>query len=244
MGTLMPTIGSPVPAPAVLAVVHCPLQLQVQTSSNSDQSRSLQVNSASESIPVPSALSQNDQHTETKASSPLEATLLSVTDDGRLWRWVINEDDTESESASSNGVKLTPGNSRESNTSGELVHASSNGFSSELLFKVCSTPAKFRRIHIFILIYVGLVEGLECISVYFYFLFTVSISFYILKSIWCLFGQQLDLTGQLQLLSSSVTTLAVPMPSILAMGTGKRQLKCIETFCAVTQNSRARLRQS
>ena len=169
MGTLMPSIGSPVPAPVVLAVVHCPLQLQVQTSSNNDQSKSLQVNSASESIPVPNTMSQNDQHIETKVSSPLEATLLSVTDDGRLWRWVINEDDAESESPSSNGVKLTPRNSGESNTSGDLVHSSSNGSSSETLFKVCSTPVKFRRLHVFILICVGVVEGLKMINVDFVF---------------------------------------------------------------------------
>lgn len=183
----MPTIGSPVPAPAVLAVVHCPLQLQVQTSSNDDQSSSLQVNSASESIPAQSTLSQSDQYIETKVSSLLEATLLSVTDDGRLWRWVINEDGTESESASPNGVKLTPRDSGESNTSGELVHSSSNGYNSEPLFKVCSTPAKFVRVQVFIPVYIGLVEGFEIIREDFYFLFTISSPFCILKSVYGVF---------------------------------------------------------
>lgn len=156
MGTLMPSIGSPVPAPTVLAVVHCPLQLQVEISSDGDHSGGLQVNSASESIPVPSTLSQKDQHVETKVSSPVEATLLSITDDGRLWRWVINEEDAESESASSNGMKPTSRNSGESNSSGELVHSSSNGYNSDPLFKVCLIATKLRRNHMFIRIYVVL----------------------------------------------------------------------------------------
>ncbi|XP_024388450.1 uncharacterized protein [Physcomitrium patens] len=165
MGTLMPSIGSPVPAPAVLAVVHCPLQLQVQKSSNDNQSSSLQVDSLPGAISVSSTLAQNDQLVEVKILPALEATLLSITDDGRLLRWVINGDDAESEPISLTGTKLTHRNSGESNTTGELVHSNSNGLNSEALFK-------------------------------------------------------LDLTGQLQLLSSVVTTLAVPMPSILAMGLG------------------------
>lgn len=142
MGTLMPSIGSPVPAPAVLAVVHCPLQLQVQKSSNDNQSSSLQVDSLPGAISVSSTLAQNDQLVEVKILPALEATLLSITDDGRLLRWVINGDDAESEPISLTGTKLTHRNSGESNTTGELVHSNSNGLNSEALFKVHSIRAK------------------------------------------------------------------------------------------------------
>lgn len=132
MGTLIPSLGSPVPAPIVLAVVHCPLQLQVEVPADGGDSGGLQVDSASESIPVPKALAQKD---ESKVLSSSEATLLSITDDGRLWRWVITEEHDESQPASSTGI--TSRGSGESNASGELVGSFSNGFVSDLIFKVC-----------------------------------------------------------------------------------------------------------
>lgn len=234
MGTLMPSIGSPVPAPTVLAVVHCPLQLQVEASLDGDHSGGLQVNSASEAIPVPNALSQKEKHVEKMVSSPVEATLLSITDDGRLWRWVINEDDAEIESASSNGMKpRSHRNSGESNSSGELANSSSNGFNSDLLFKVCLIAVKLRRNQ-------SHVHSYLCYSEKSSFCFSV-LDF---KSLWCLVCQQLDLTGQLHLLSSAVTTLAVPMPSLLAISPGKRQLYLWERFVLLYNIFVARLRQS
>lgn len=136
MGTLIPTLGSPVPAPTVLAVVHCPLQLQVEVPADGGDTGGLQVDSALESIPVPKALAQKD---ESKVLSSSEATLLSITDDGRLWRWVITEEHDESQPASStaSSTGITFRGSGESNASGELVGSSSNGFVSDLIFKVC-----------------------------------------------------------------------------------------------------------
>lgn len=148
----MPTAGSAVPIPNVLAVVHCPLQVHVQTSSGDDQHGLIQLNGLPEpqSIPAPNKIALENQAIESKASLSHEASFLSITDDGRLWHWVINEEDCNGEPVYSNGVKKfllsleigsTPRAEAESNSSADggtqLVNSSSNGVYSEPIFKVC-----------------------------------------------------------------------------------------------------------
>lgn len=151
-GALIPSMGSPVPAPTVLAVVHCPLQLQVQTSSYVDEPPLLQLNSQPPpfSVPAPKEVLQECQSTEAIPILSLEATFLSLSDDGRLWQWVMSEDTSASEAAHSNGsnyVLTSPGvysttkTSLDSASSGEggsqALHSTSNGLNPEPVFKVC-----------------------------------------------------------------------------------------------------------
>ncbi|CAM6125774.1 unnamed protein product [Calypogeia fissa] len=100
--SLMPFMGSPVPAPTVLAVVHCPLQVQVRktTGKGKEDTPTLQLSSIPlpGSSPAPTGFIESPRHE--KESSALstsnddeevlvEATFVCVTDDGKLWQWII-----------------------------------------------------------------------------------------------------------------------------------------------------------
>ncbi|BFI33782.1 hypothetical protein AXG93_59s1230 [Marchantia polymorpha subsp. ruderalis] len=147
--TLIPPMGSPVPAPTVLAVIHCPLQVQVQNIEIEEESTPrLQLDSLPlpGSAPSPTGFIENlkddlgGSQLASSVGSLVEATFVSITDDGRLWQWVV-------------ASTLKPG----------------------LDFSGDSPPApKFK----------------------------------------------LELTMQLQLLPSAITTLAVPVPSLLGTVTG------------------------
>ncbi|KAL2631416.1 hypothetical protein R1flu_016102 [Riccia fluitans] len=96
--TLIPLMGTPVPAPTVLAVIHCPLQVQVQKfEPGRESTRNLQLDllPMPGSAPLPTGLTENIKN---DVNSPqlapaegnlLEVTFVSITDDGRLWQWAV-----------------------------------------------------------------------------------------------------------------------------------------------------------
>ncbi|KAL3689312.1 hypothetical protein R1sor_015621 [Riccia sorocarpa] len=147
--TLIPLMGTPVPAPTVLAVIHCPLQVQVHKSeSGKEGAASLHLDSIPlpGSSPLPTGLIENTENDEYSPQlsllegNLLEATFVSITDDGKLWQWAVGSK-----------VKLGPEIAKDSLRDPD--------------FKI-------------------------------------------------------ELTMQLQLLPSAITTLAVPVPSQLAITTG------------------------
>jgi hypothetical protein len=96
----MPSLGSPVPAPTILAVVHCPLQVQVQTVGTGKESTpTLQLSS----IPLPGSCPAPTGYINTPRleNAPnmssatkeeeviLEVTFVCLTDDGKLWQWNV-----------------------------------------------------------------------------------------------------------------------------------------------------------
>lgn len=96
--TLIPPMGSPVPAPTVLAVIHCPLQVQVQNIEIEEESTPrLQLDSLPlpGSAPSPTGFIENlkddlgGSQLASSVGSLVEATFVSITDDGRLWQWVV-----------------------------------------------------------------------------------------------------------------------------------------------------------
>lgn len=98
--SLMPSIGSPVPAPSVLAVIHCPLQAQVQNvGKGKEGTPTLQISliPLPGSSPAPTGLIDSPRSkrlpSTLSASAEeevlLEATFVCVTGDGKLWQWIV-----------------------------------------------------------------------------------------------------------------------------------------------------------
>ena len=101
MDALLPQLGTSVPAPAVLAVVNCSYQIFVENSENIMESASFtaeQMKSPSklESLPAvvltaPVAGNSNPllSRVKYKDKMPVETTIISISDDGRLLHWSI-----------------------------------------------------------------------------------------------------------------------------------------------------------
>lgn len=99
----MPSLGTSVPAPSVLAVANCPVQLQVHKSKgckSDDDVPQLKLSShlgpgKASSTPGQSLVNAGGHQLDSRAVSPEETssfsqtTFLSISDDGRLWHWVM-----------------------------------------------------------------------------------------------------------------------------------------------------------
>jgi len=154
METLIPLMGSSA-LPTVLAVVHHPMQLHVQTFEG-NQAPALQLNTflPLNTLPIPQSLMMQDSNPiEVKPFRSLDATILSISDDGRLWQWLISAavPGTDEGLAHMNGSKEA-GVHLETSTHTSIAAldlmaneeqqnrpplSSSNGVASELVFKVC-----------------------------------------------------------------------------------------------------------
>jgi hypothetical protein len=154
METLIPLMGSSA-LPTVLAVVHHPMQLHVQTFEG-NQAPALQLNTflPLNTLPVPQSLMMQDGNPiEVKPFRSLDATILSISDDGRLWQWLISAavPGTDEGLAHMTGSKEAAVHLETSTHTGiaalDLMAneeqqnrpplSSSNGVASELVFKVC-----------------------------------------------------------------------------------------------------------
>lgn len=206
MDVLLPSLGTSVPAPTILSVVNCSFQILVENSRNDIQKESsapslhLKPSSKLGSVPIvavappgagnssPLSSRLND---EDKAS--VETTLLSISDDGRVWHWSMVSEGSSRHSSESIAMNA----SDKSNLLIKDVESRENGDGGSQ-----EIPA-------------GKLDSNLHTPTF-----------------------KLMLTGQLNLIPSPVTTLAVPVPSLLATapGGGNGQAVSVPLVALATQS--------
>ncbi|KGN65649.2 hypothetical protein Csa_019596 [Cucumis sativus] len=187
MEELLPSIGTSVPSPSVLAVVICQsdsiLQNVAKLCSDVRHSHS----------PSPDADAEAEAEAEADIVSPFDSYdechpissthLISISDDGKVWNWLVTAEDTQTDDACVS-MSTDVGGVPTSDSNTDQIVSSTNSLASEAGKQLdhantsCGRPPS------------GLSE--------------LDLSF------------KISLVGQLQLLSSAVTMLAVPSPSLIA----------------------------
>eukprot|EP01018_Ginkgo_biloba_P039533 Gb_06602 [translate_table: standard] len=189
MEALMPSVGTPVPSPAVLAVSHCPSEFKLEKVSRTfseelSDVKHFQLHTYTESTD-PSMLSN-------QAALVLETPFISISDDGKMWNWSLTAE-VQGDSNSTGMNQAVHGDFSEENGIASLSALSDTGVDSHaeeenktsLQLKVSSSPLPKTSV-------LGWDEPIF----------------------------KLNLIGQMHLISSTVTTLAVPAPSLTATLTG------------------------
>lgn len=179
MEELMPSIGTAVPSPAVLAVILCQSESIIQ-----NVGRICMDSSTQSSLAVSSSPTLN-MFCDTKLVS--STFLISISDDGKIWNWLLTADNARNAKDTSLMISKSPDTNEESVSE---KHSCPTGDS------FAGVPPK-------------MVEASESVN-------KSSSRVINSSSTESEFIAKISLVGQLQLLSSTVTTLAVPSPSLMA----------------------------
>ncbi|KAJ0985697.1 hypothetical protein J5N97_004053 [Dioscorea zingiberensis] len=167
MEELMPSIGTAVPSPAVLAVVLCQSESVLQKVGKLSVPSMSAHSSSAACYSLPSDLC-------TKSDLVSNSHLVSISDDGKIWSWLLTSDNSiDVQDTSSDMIKATD-ICEEAVLPTQTAAKESDAVDSANIREISSS---FQESNFF---------------------------------------TKMSLIGQLQLLSSTVTTLAVPAPSLLA----------------------------
>ncbi|KAG1346198.1 hypothetical protein COCNU_06G000270 [Cocos nucifera] len=180
MEELMPSIGTAVPSPAILAITLCQSESAIQNV----------IRLCSESLYTHSSLdldyaSHKGLYKEMDFGS--KSHLISISDDGKIWNWLLTSDKARD-------AQKAAFNMNKSNMAGEeMVSKTCTRSTDNLLYRAVPDADKEPEP----------VSG-SCVH--------LTNSSFIASE----FSMKISLTGQLHLLSSTVTTLAIPSPSLIA----------------------------
>ncbi|XP_008809225.1 WD repeat-containing protein 11 isoform X2 [Phoenix dactylifera] len=180
MEELMPSIGTAVPSPAVLAITLCQSESAIQNvvrlcSESSYTQSSLDLDYAS-----PKSLYK-------EMDFGPKSHLISISDDGKIWNWLLTSDKARDAQKASLNIN-------KSNVVGEELASKTHTRSTDNLLSRAVPDADKEPEPV----------GSSCVR--------LTNSNFIASE----FSMKISLTGQLHLLSSTVTTLAVPSPSLIA----------------------------
>lgn len=203
MEELMPSLGTPIPSPSVLAVV---ISRSDSTLQNVHKHLSDGHHTSSPAMDFDNPFDFCD---ETPVISKTH--LLSISDDGKIWNWLLTaEGPTENQKAASD-VAIVAEISKDKDSSLDTNSGVDSSFGSvndvvkqtdkENIRKGRRSSSKKNKDELSLKVY----------SCCYSMLTLVIYSFLLIK-----FFNQISLVGQLHLLSSSVTMLAVPSPSLTA----------------------------
>ncbi|KAF9616518.1 hypothetical protein IFM89_029979 [Coptis chinensis] len=189
MEELMPSIGMPVPSPMILAVVLCQSESTLRSVGNFNSDMS----------PTSVFSKDHDSHTEfpSESHNVSKSYLISLSDDGNVWSWLLTAEgarDPQKVFTSVNrdaAVTEATDPDTHTNTTDSSIRGSTSGAVKD------SEPMNdiSRR----------LINTMSS---------NVSFTFKVCNI--CQIAMQINLVGQLHLLSSTVTVIAVPSPSLTA----------------------------
>ncbi|XP_016899808.1 uncharacterized protein LOC103487430 isoform X2 [Cucumis melo] len=185
MEELLPSIGTSVPSPSVLAVVICQsdsiLQNVAKLCSDVRHSHSPSPHADAEAEAEADIVSPFDSFDECHPNSSTH--LISISDDGKVWNWLVTAEDTQKDDTCVS-MSTDIGGLRTSDSNTDQMVSSTNTLASEAGKQ---------------LDYANTSSGRPPSEIS-----EPDLSF------------KISLVGQLQLLSSAVTMLAVPSPSLIA----------------------------
>lgn len=174
---LMPSIGTTVPSPNVLAVVVCQSESALQNVAKCYSERSYNLADANSANP--------DLHSESNVVS--ETNLISLSDDGKVWSWLLT----------SEGKSDAQTTASDLNMAAEVSEVALSEPHLKSLDSSVNRP------------YLDVIKESEPVSGHYNYPSKVMITRSELSF-------KINLVGQLHLLSSTVTMLAVPSPSLTA----------------------------